>query len=373
MDSAKSVSSGNTSMAEEKEQLGQQQEEEEGGEAEEESRWRNGMMKPWEQHSAVINIPRFDYNAPSSLLHRSHSGFLLTCPIKREKSATKEAISILQQFIGSFNSCSSECSEISDGDVDAKRRKICMGEIDCQECPSSTQGKSSSASNIGKLLEDSCVEKAFAKWDSATLSLVRLTRSGLLLFVFPSSDSPDAVDIVSKIMCSLESGSLASPLWCHRIFPIQATCCLNEKDLRATVLKLVLQFVNDKQNKLTRPVKFAVGYNRRGIEETEMKISKNTSKSHEDLALLDRNKCFSLVATAVNDVVTDSVVDLRSPELSVLVELLPISGLPKDALVVAVSVLPCNLVTTKPRLCIKALLSDTKAKRGDVKKYGCRW
>lgn len=46
-----------------------------------------------------------------------------------------------------------------------------------------------------------------------------------------------------------------------------------------------------------------------------MKISKNTSKSHEDLALLDRNKCFSLVATAVNDVVTDSVVDLKSPEV----------------------------------------------------------
>lgn len=43
--------------------------------------------------------------------------------------------------------------------------------------------------------------------------------------------------------------------WCHRIFPIQATCCLNEKDLRATVSKLVLQFVNDKQNKLARPVK----------------------------------------------------------------------------------------------------------------------
>ncbi|KAG5554110.1 hypothetical protein RHGRI_011850 [Rhododendron griersonianum] len=366
MDSAKSGSTGNTSMAEEKEQLGQQQEEEGGGEAEEESRRRNGMMKPWEQHSAVINIPRFDYNAPSSLLHRSHFGFLLTCPIKREKSATKEAISILQQFIGSFNSCSSECPKISDGDVDAKRRKICMGEIDHQECPSSTQGKSSAA-NIGKLLEDSCVEKAFAKWDSSTLSLVRLTRNGLLLLTFPSNDFPDVVDIVSKIMCSLESGSLVSPLWCHRIFPIQATCCLNEKDLRATVSKLVLQFVNDKQNKLARPVKFAVGYNRRGIEETEMKISKNTSKSHEDLALLDRNKCFSLVATAVNDVVTDSVVDLKSPELSVLVELLPISGLPKEALVVAVSVLPCNLVTTKPRLCIKALLSDTKAKNDGKK------
>lgn len=64
----------------------------------------------------------------------------------------------------------------------------------------------------GQLLEDSCVEKGFPKWDSATLSLVRLTRSGLLLFTFPSHDSLDVVDIVSNIMCSLESGSLVSPL-----------------------------------------------------------------------------------------------------------------------------------------------------------------
>lgn len=38
-------------------------------------------MKPWEQHSAVISIPRFDYNAPSTLLRHSHTGFLITCPI----------------------------------------------------------------------------------------------------------------------------------------------------------------------------------------------------------------------------------------------------------------------------------------------------
>lgn len=91
-------------------------------------------MSPWEQHSAVINLPRFDYNAPSSLLNNSHSGFLITCTIssvsltspqslhsslstssnstlsfhflpfffvfffsEREKSATKEAISILHK------------------------------------------------------------------------------------------------------------------------------------------------------------------------------------------------------------------------------------------------------------------------------------
>jgi len=32
-------------------------------------------MTPWEQHAGVISIPRFDYNAPSSLLRHSHSGF----------------------------------------------------------------------------------------------------------------------------------------------------------------------------------------------------------------------------------------------------------------------------------------------------------
>lgn len=38
-------------------------------------------MTPWEQHSAVISIPRFDYSAPASLLQHSHSGFLITCTI----------------------------------------------------------------------------------------------------------------------------------------------------------------------------------------------------------------------------------------------------------------------------------------------------
>ncbi|KAH9288020.1 hypothetical protein KI387_032137, partial [Taxus chinensis] len=54
-------------------------------------------LPPWEQHATVVNMPRFDYQATSALLQTSHSGFLITCPIKREKSATKEAIDILQK------------------------------------------------------------------------------------------------------------------------------------------------------------------------------------------------------------------------------------------------------------------------------------
>ncbi|KAK9749801.1 hypothetical protein RND81_02G151400 [Saponaria officinalis] len=69
-------------------------------------------MKPWEQHSAVISIPRFDYNAPSSLLQHSLSGFLITCPIKREKSATKEAISILAK-VSSRTSLAAETRSIN--------------------------------------------------------------------------------------------------------------------------------------------------------------------------------------------------------------------------------------------------------------------
>ncbi|XP_062191885.1 uncharacterized protein LOC133895512 [Phragmites australis] len=38
-------------------------------------------LQPWEQHAAVINLPRYDYHASVSLLLRSCSGFLITCPI----------------------------------------------------------------------------------------------------------------------------------------------------------------------------------------------------------------------------------------------------------------------------------------------------
>ncbi|XVE91889.1 hypothetical protein REPUB_Repub01dG0050200 [Reevesia pubescens] len=144
--------------------------------------------------------------------------------------------------------------------------------------------------------------------------------------------------------------------WRHRIFPIQATCTLNEKELQAVVSKLLLQFVNDKRNKLAQPLKFAVGSNRRGTEESQVKIPKDASKNSDLSVLLDRNQCFSVVAAAVKGIVSDSVVDLKSPELSILVELLPLSGVPNGSLVVGVSVLPQNLVSTNPRLCIKPLV-----------------
>ncbi|KAI3516868.1 hypothetical protein L1887_15977 [Cichorium endivia] len=297
-----------------------------------------GEMKPWEQHSAVISIPRYDYKAPASFLHRSFSGFLVTCSIKREKSATKEAMSILNKYLGSINTIGSE-QEKDPQNVILKKRKVVDETKD--ECTNDIKNK---------ILEENTDENTER---SDPLSLIKLTRSGLLLLTFSHDTCPDVVGILSNIMQSLESSSLKPPLWCHRILPIQTTCVLHEKNLSTLVSKLVADFINNEGKELGQPIKFAVGYNRRGIEETELKGGNG---------IMDRSKCFEIVAAAVKTIVTDSVVDLKCPDLTVLVELLPISGVPKGSPVVAVSVLPQNLIMTKPRLCVKALIHDAKLK-----------
>ncbi|KAG5600783.1 hypothetical protein H5410_032153 [Solanum commersonii] len=200
-------------------------------------------MKPWEQHSAVICIPRFDYNASSSLLRHSHSGFLITCPIKREKSATKEAISILEKLLPFA------CQYIV-SNHDAKQRKTCMDDAN-EECKGSREGAANEHVNL---------ESGTSMEKSDILSLVKLTRSGLVLFKFPFDKSPAVVDIVSQIFQSLESGILKSPLWCNRILPIQGTCCLDEKELKKIVTKLVEQFMNNRQKETGNTVKVNLAF-----------------------------------------------------------------------------------------------------------------
>ncbi|XP_011655097.1 uncharacterized protein LOC116401651 isoform X2 [Cucumis sativus] len=266
----------------------------------------------------------------------------------------QDSSSLALSYVQYFNSSMSETLVVSDENETSKRRKV------SEDVDHRSVGGESSTDEHAK--ETSLIStKSEAKVEKCSpISLVKLTRSGLLLFTFTKDISPDTVYIVKDIMQSLEARTLKSLAWCHRIFPIQATCSLNENDLQGVVSKLVLHFMNDKGNILSHPVKFAIGYNRRGIEETEMK------KTFEDSSgvnvILGRDKCFSIVAAAVKGVVSDAIVDLKSPELCVLVELLPVSGLPSGSSVVGVSVLSNNLVTTKPRLCIKALTSDTKAK-----------
>ena len=98
-----------------------------------------------------------------------------------------------------------------------------------------------------------------------------------------------------------------------------------------------------------------------------MKIPKDASKNYDLSILLDCNKCFSVVAVAIKGIISDSVVDLKALELSILAELLPLSRVPNGSIVVCVSVLPQNLVSTKPRLYIKPLVCNKKGKNLVVK------
>ncbi|CAD5195075.1 unnamed protein product [Musa acuminata subsp. malaccensis] len=317
-------------------------------------------MTPWEQHAAVINLPRYDYAAPSSLLHESRSGFLITCPIKREKSATKEAISLLEEVsLGLAFAFSHIVHETCSTEIPAKKRKLSTG-VDPENAESEEKNGVNSVLEASALKDANCLlfKTGEDLKGSNILSLMKLTRSGLLLFTFPNNISCPVVGVVSNIFQFLRSGKLKPPLWCHRIFPIQETCVLEEKDLQLVVSKLMREYLGKDQEKLEQTIKFAVGYNRRGIDETEMKSQKHTNKGSVGSTLLGREACFKVVAGAVKAVAKNSVVDLRSPEVAVLVELLPISGVPLGSLVVGVSVLPLEIVTTKPRLCVKSLVAD---------------
>ncbi|KAM0874023.1 hypothetical protein ACQ4PT_037692 [Festuca glaucescens] len=320
-------------------------------------------LQPWEQHAAVINLPRYDYRASGSLLLRSHSGFLITCPIKREKSATKEAISILGEYISHASSRSSDNLEPCSMEAASKKRKVCSeaSEIEHSE-DVVTSGNASESTGCIEVEMSSFHSKTSEDVDrTSNLSLVKLSMSGLLFFSFPNG-GVHVVQMLTEVFHSLRSGKLKSPQWCHRIFPIQETCVLSETELHATVSKLFLDFFRNKGDQ-DEPIKFAVGYNRRGIDETTTKTQKNDDNSSTQQVLMHREQCFKVVAGAIKSVSEGAIVDLKSPEVAILVEVLPISGVPIGSLVAGVSVLPAELFSAKPRLCVKALVSDTKAKK----------
>ncbi|KAJ8432993.1 hypothetical protein Cgig2_029443 [Carnegiea gigantea] len=124
---------------------------------------------------------------------------------------------------------------------------------------------------------------------------------------------------ISELFSASKSHPLlvSQSLSLNTVVKLEARFCtgrLSEKEVTAIVSKLVLNFVDDKGSSLSRPLKFAVGYNRRGIEVAEMKAVKDNPSDPNLCALLVRNKCFSVVAAAVKAIVPDSVVDLKSPE-----------------------------------------------------------
>lgn len=380
-------------------------------------------LTPWEQHATVIHMPRFDYHAPFAILQRSHSGFLITCTIKREKSATKEAINILQKYFD-LSTCASrddlgsaDASRILkrskteqtseemteehgvdqvENETNKRHRKTtkekefpsCIptsdalddleSEIDCPASTASSYCEPNSIPEIGQASEqssfvtdhipegkclnsgDADVNEPFKK--SVVLSLVKLARNGIIFISLPGNHVRDIVGVLAKIFQAMESGEIKRPLWCHRILPVQATCLLKEDDLHNVVLKLVKEHIGDTIFIAEKPLKFAVGYNRRGVEGHVVSSAGSRKNAAVESPILGRIECLQAVAGAVKEVVMHSAVDLRSPEMAVLVEVLPLAGI-HGSCVAAVSVLPGDLVNAKPRLCVKPFVSDSTANK----------
>lgn len=152
----------------------------------------------------------------------------------------------LIQYVGHNNIENSQRLESSNTAGDSKRRKVCTDD---------TGGKCADGAEINSIEEDSAgnfssrtpeililLRKWILKFHSCNafvlmvggglqknechssvktatnaetdfdMSLVKLTRNGLLLLTFPREHSPNTVNIVSNIFQSLGSGSLKSPV-----------------------------------------------------------------------------------------------------------------------------------------------------------------
>lgn len=55
-------------------------------------------------------------------------------------------------------------------------------------------------------------KESISEEHNSLMSLVKLTKSGLLLFTFPVENSPDTTNIVSRVFQSMESGVLKAPM-----------------------------------------------------------------------------------------------------------------------------------------------------------------
>ncbi|KAG0589137.1 hypothetical protein M758_2G248300 [Ceratodon purpureus] len=351
-------------------------------------------LKPWEQHGGVINMPRYLYSSHAApLLHRS--GFLITCAFQREKSATKEAMEILHQFL-SISTGPCDGVEI---EPDAKRARTgayvgsaewkSPGGTKVEAEPPSKEGKAEEVeghtsrsevqgdvdgANTGD--EDStrnCVgvdngeslpdnERGIALRSSLATEikqqefhLVKLARNGMVYISIPSRSPGDLVKFFAKIINDFHTRSRAAPRWCHRIFPVQATCPWIKEDVRSNVVVLVKDFIKGHNTSSNNPLKYAVAVNRRGLEEKG-----KTIEGAAPVGTFGKLECIHAVAEAIQSLTPYVSVDLTNPEMVVILEVLPLVRV--ETSVCAVSVLPRELVVTKPKLVIQGLAPPKQQK-----------
>ncbi|CAK9874226.1 unnamed protein product [Sphagnum jensenii] len=329
-------------------------------------------MPPWEQHGGVINMPRYLYGANAALLQGSHPGFLITCAYRREKSTTKEAMALLQEVFERESEATNafemqkqdhkveETQKLGGAEVPDKDRIAAM--------PVTVSKDDQDRKDFENLEESgrepetySCGEDQDLTKGLPEFSLVKLARMGMVYLSVSGRMSRDLVTVLSRLLADIHAGLRTSPQWCHRIFPVQATCSLTKGDLCAVVMQLVKDYLGNRKTSTDQPLKYAVAFNRRGVEDKHSNISSITGDTSVQGGTLGKIECIDVIAGAVQTVTSHTVVDLVNPEMVVMVEVLPLVG-SQSSLVCALSVLPKELVVTKPKLVVKPLVQPKKRK-----------
>ncbi|XP_024530905.1 uncharacterized protein LOC9632149 isoform X1 [Selaginella moellendorffii] len=256
-------------------------------------------MEPWERHAAGAGIKRFSYAAVAD---HPRAGFLVTCAFRREKSATKEIMDILPQYIGTSSS------------------------IPGDETPKENEDKSTAS-------------------PSGIFSLIKLSGSGIVFLSTP--DDTDVVSVLSRVLDDIRAPHTKPFSWCNRLTPVQATCASEEEAIFVTVLGLLRDDAGGIVSKTGRSnLKYAVGFNSRAAEDG------NTG--------VERDGCIAAVARAMQEFEQQASVNLSNPEIVVAVELIPLVG--KTTPLAGISLLPKEVVNAKPRISIKPLTSFKKQK-----------
>eukprot|EP00850_Spirogloea_muscicola_P023943 SM000410S15568 [mRNA] locus=s410:22059:24180:+ [translate_table: standard] len=317
---------------------------------------------------------------------------------RREKSATREALLLLQEV----------------------RRRPHLQSLACCFEPAELAAERPAAPALDSVAggpsrrqDSACVASAGNEGPAATglhstgpPMLAKIATMGVAFIALPMGSAADPAATIARILAEVEAGkrpparsanpSLAKEesgchqrclcgcdgcqpdavatlgSWCHRITPVQATCAPTPVALRGAVMRTLAAFLAcEAAADLPQPLKFGVQHKGRGPAppptlphvaadaKDALGAEDGDLRAHggDQAAVFQRGPCIALVAAVVAELAAPlggCAVDLLAPDVVVMVEVLPLAGRDCEA-AVTVSVLPAALVATKPRLAMRPI------------------
>lgn len=351
------------------------------------------------------SVARYNYSSQESL-QQGAQGFIVTCAFRREKSATKEAVALISQYLG-LQQTEAHADE-------AVPLTTATHHPAATKASAAAAAKASAAAAAPSTSDNPASDPCDTPTASChhSFSITKLASSGIIMLQLNQQASQDSnrhpseslegsgqavqqpdgaeaspenqmlpgslpVTVVRRIVDDLRAGTLATPEFCERIIPVQITCSLTQQALTSATQRLAKlhakQAVESSGDQL---VKFAVAYKSRGSSNKTKQAATPATDSPQEPGPANRQQVITLVAAAVEEAVVSAGgkvhVDLKHPQVVILVEVLPISAMS----LCAISWVPASMTVQTPKLMIKPLVSSqppatthTERSKGSLHKH----